>query len=87
MEVKYHKNFVKNYKSRYQGNNKIKTQFEKRLMLFIENPDNIILKNHALKGKKISLRAFSITGDIRVVYMEENNVVYFLDIGTHNQVY
>ena len=87
MEVKYHKNFVKNYKSRYQGNDKIKTQFQKRLKLFIENSDNTILKNHNLKGQKISLKAFSITGDVRVVYMEKDNVAYFLDIGTHNQVY
>ena len=87
MEVKYHKNFVKNYKSRYQGNDKIKTQFQKRLKLFIENPDNPILKNHILKGEKILLKAFSITGDVRVVYMEKDNVAYFLDIGTHNQVY
>ena len=87
MEVKYHRNFVKNYKFRYQGNDKIKTQFHKRLKLFIENPDNPILKNHNLKGEKILLKAFSITGDVRVVYMEKDNVAYFLDIGTHNQVY
>ena len=87
MEVKYHKNFVKNYKSRYQGNDKIKTQFHKRLKLFIENSDNPILKNRTLKGSKRLLKAFSITGDVRVVYMEKDNVAYFLDIGTHNQVY
>lgn len=32
-------------------------------------------------------RAFWITGDIRVVYRVRGDTVYFLDIGTHNQVY
>ncbi len=37
---------------------------------------------------KIELRAFSVTGDIRIVYFEINDEsVLFLDIGTHNQVY
>ena len=87
MGVKYHRNFVKNFKKRYGGNNKIRRQYEERLKLFAKNPRNPVLKDHTLKGKKITLRAFSITGDIRVVYIIKGNTTYFLDIGTHRQVY
>ena len=87
MEVKYHKSFIKNYNNRFQGNKNFKFQYEKRLRLFIKTSENPILKDHALKGKKIGLRSFSITGDIRVIYLLKNKIAYFLDIGTHNQVY
>jgi mRNA-degrading endonuclease YafQ of YafQ-DinJ toxin-antitoxin module len=45
------------------------------------------LNEHRLKGKKRTLRAWSVTEDIRVVYRETDEYYEFLDIGTHNQVY
>jgi len=33
------------------------------------------------------LRAFSVGGDLRVVYRETEEYYEFLDIGSHNQVY
>jgi len=57
------------------------------LELFKINPQNPILRDHALKGDKIGLRSFSITGDYRVIYYIEDETAYFLDIGTHAQVY
>ena len=87
MEVQYHKNFIKNYNSRFGGNVKFKKRYEDRLKLFMSNRRSPILKDHALVGMKLKLRAFSITGDIRVVYTIVDDSVFFLDIGTHNQVY
>ncbi|MBI3486516.1 type II toxin-antitoxin system YafQ family toxin [Candidatus Daviesbacteria bacterium] len=45
------------------------------------------LKDHKLIGKKFGFRAFSVTGDIRVVYKLINSDVWLYDIGSHNQVY
>jgi len=45
------------------------------------------LHDHALTGKLAGKRAFSIAGDIRVIYVEFDDFIVFLDIGTHNQVY
>ena len=87
MDVKYHRNFTKNLKKRFGNNLKLKRQYRNRLLLFIENPKNPILKDHQLSGDKITTRAFSITGDIRVIYTIIENTIYFFDIGTHNQVY
>ena len=64
-----------------------KKRYEDRLKLFMSNRRSPILKDHALVGMKLKLRAFSITGDIRVVYTIVDDSVFFLDIGTHNQVY
>ncbi len=61
---------------------------EEIITIFKNNHRDPILRDHLLKGKKQDLRAFSITGDIRIVYkIISKNEVLFLDIGSHNQVY
>jgi len=87
MNIEYHKTFVKNFKKRFENSQKIKKQYNERLRLFINNPKHPLLQDHLLKGEKLTLRAFSITGDVRVVYTQIGRRVIFLDIGTHNQVY
>lgn len=66
----------------------IEKRYRERLAMFIKNKNHTTLKDHKLRGKRQSFRAFSITGDVRVVYVEESkDAVIFIDIGTHNQVY
>lgn len=67
MKIYPTKDFVKAYKKRIEPNTKLVSRFEERYDLFEENPDNPVLKNHLLSGKLQGHRAFSITGDIRVV--------------------
>lgn len=87
MKVKYHNTFIKNFKKRFNNDITLKRRYQERLFLFIENSQNPILRDHGLKGKKINMRAFSITGDVRVLYYIEKEIAYFIDIRTHNQVY
>lgn len=87
MEIKYHKKFQKNYKVRIAPYSKLTSQFAKRLGLFISNPNNLLLKDHGLTGEKAGYRAFSVTGDVRVVYKIVENTIWFYDVGSHNQVY
>jgi len=79
--------FIKHYKKRIAFNAKMDQQFDERLELFIKHRQDPLLQNHVLKGDKLGLRAFSVTGDIRVVYKETDDAYIFLDIGSHNQVY
>lgn len=87
MQIAYHKNFIKNFKKRFGNNQKFKAKYQDRLQLFADDPTSFVLRDHSLQGEKVSLRAFSITGDIRVVYQQVGKQAIFLDIGTHNQVY
>lgn len=87
MEIKHHKKFQKNYKARIAPYPKLSSRFAKRLGLFIRNPNDLLLKDHGLTGEKYGYRAFSITGDVRVVYKIVENTIWFYDIGSHNQVY
>lgn len=87
MRAFFTKSFKKAYSKRVSYHKNLVSRFEERYDLFEENPTNPTLKDHALSGKLEGFRAFSITGDIRVVYYIYDNVAYFVDIGTHNQVY
>ena len=87
MKIEFHHNFIKIYHRRFGGNSKIKRRFIERTQIFQSNSSDPTLKDHELKGKKAGMRAFSLTGDIRVVYYVQDDTAYFVDIGTHNQVY
>ncbi len=87
MKIHFTKEFKKSYKKRILSKENLIKRFEQRYDLFEENPSNPILKDHELGGRLQSHRAFSVTGDIRVVYYIFEDIIYFIDIGTHNQVY
>ena len=59
----------------------------KRVDVFLTGYRAQPLNDHALAGGMKGLRAFSITGDVRVIYRETDDCYEFLDIGTHAQVY
>ncbi len=88
MEIKFNKKFVKQYD---KVDAKIKSLFENRLNLFLENPLHPLLNNHALQGKLNGYRSINITGDWRALYTEhaeENSpLIIFEMIGTHSQLY
>lgn len=85
--VIFHRNFEKHYKQRIKLQPKLVRQFGQRYKLFLSGERGKPLDDHSLSGTLQGRRAFSITGDIRVVYMELEDQIIFLDIGTHNQVY
>lgn len=87
MKVEFTRGFIKIYKRRFSGKPSIQTRFKERLYKFSQNSDDNILLDHALGGKMLGFRSFSVTGDIRIIYYIHKDTAYFVDIGTHNQVY
>lgn len=81
------KTFKKHYKARIAPNPKLVKQFDERVGVFALGKRDRPLDDHPLGGDKLGLRAFSVKGDIRVVYKETTEAYIFLDIGSHNQVY
>ena len=88
MIIELHPQFEKAYKKRIIQNDKLVKKTAERLALFQTNRNNPLLKDHALTGEKSKLRAFWVTGDVRIVYQPLSEIhVLLLDIGRHNQVY
>lgn len=87
MKVEFTHRFIKIFKQRISPYPKIHRRFDTRLIIFSENSEDPLLRDHKLTGKLKGYRSFSVTGDIRVIYFIHKYVAYFVDIGTHNQVY
>lgn len=89
MSIKYSTTFKKQYK---KAPKKIQEKVKERISLFIQDPTNQILNNHALTGKFQGYRSINITGDWRTIYSirvspKSEKEYYFELVGTHNQLY
>lgn len=85
--VIFHRNFEKHYVKRIKPHQKLAEQFAERYKLFLAGERGKPLDDHALSGGLQGRRSFSISGDVRVIYIELADQIIFLDIGTHSQVY
>lgn len=87
MTIKYSNLFVRHLNKRIRPYPSLVREFKDSLSLFILFPGNPSLKDHQLTGDKSEYRAFSVTGDIRVIYKVFKDQFVFYDIGSHDQVY
>lgn len=87
MNIYYHKRFLKHYRKRISVNPTLVKRYEERIRIFFQNSSSKVLQDHALTGDLEGYRAFSVTGDFRVVYYITEDILNLFDIGTHNQVY
>jgi addiction module RelE/StbE family toxin len=81
------KQFQKRLKQRYGHQPKTIERLARHLELFRQGIRKKPVNDHPLTGKLKGLRAFSVGGDVRVVYQEAEDHYLLLDIGPHNQVY
>ncbi len=86
MKVIRKKSFLKSYKILPK---KWQEKTDDVLQIFLKNPYDSRLRNHALRGKLLGLHAISVSGDLRIVYERRNNyeIIILIVVGTHNQVY
>ncbi len=85
MKIILHKNFDKQYK---KLNRKEKNKIKEKLILFQNNPFDIKLNNHPLKGKLTDYRSINIKGDLRAIYKQiSEKECIFVTIGNHNNLY
>lgn len=86
-EIVFDKAYIKAFRSRIVPYDNLRERFDRRFDMFITGERGAPLYDHGLKGGKLGLRAFSIGGDLRVIYSETETQIIFLDVGSHNQVY
>lgn len=84
MVVIFHKSFHKDYAKLPK---KIKEKFSNRLRLFKEDKNNKILNNHSVDKAFMGCRSINVTGDYRAIFKEDGDVVSFVNIGTHSELY
>lgn len=85
MTIDFHRRFKKRYKKLPQS---IQKAFEKRLLIFIDDPHAEILENHELNPPWGGCRSIRINGDFRAIFqLRKAGSVFFLRIGTHSELY
>ncbi len=85
--IRLSKYFEKSYKKRIAPVENMRNAYIARVAAFQAGERGQPHNDHSLKGNLKGKRAFSIAGDVRVVYEETKEALIFLDTGSHNQVY
>ncbi len=85
MIINLHRKFVKKFEKLQP---KLKEKFKERRNLFLENPANPLLDNHALHGDRAGEWSINITGNWRALYeFQDAETVIFFEIDTHSNLY
>lgn len=84
MSVRFNRQFVKQHD---KADKKIQETFKRRLEIFLKNPLDSQLNNHALTGNYRGYQSINITGDWRAIYTENQEEIIFVALGTHSQLY
>ena len=86
MRIDFHRAFIKNLE---RLSPTLQEKVSVTLGVLGKNPHDPLLHNHALKGRMIGKRSLSVTGSIRIIFIEYDDYVaaLLLNVGTHAQVY
>jgi len=86
MNIRFHRLFGKRYQKLPLT---LQQKVDAAIRLFARDPRASQLRNHALTGVLIGKRAFSVTGDIRVIFemIDDYAVVLLVDVGAHSQLF
>lgn len=84
MTVAYSKSFIKQAK---KFSPELRKKLQQRIILFVKNPLDPMLRNHTLKGKYKGYRSIDIKSDVRTLYLQQDKEVIFDAVGTHGQLY
>ncbi len=67
---------------------KLILRIQKQIELFESNPTHPSLRTHKLTGNLSNRWSISINRSLRMVYVTiQKDVAYFIDVGTHDEVY
>ncbi len=84
-QIQFTKGFTKQFQKLKDAQ---QARFYERLDLFMRNPNDRVLRDHALKGKYLGCRSIDVQGDLRALYyIQDDKIVIFVLIGTHSQLY
>jgi len=85
MRPLYHPNFKNNFGKLPR---KVQDSFEKRLDIFLDNMFHPLLNNHSVDSAYPGWRSINVTGDYRALFeIKEKDMIVFMKIGTHSELY
>ena len=88
MKIRYGPDFYRQYN---KADVKIRNKVDEKVEMFLKDPYDLQLDNHALKRQWKGCRSIDITSDWRAIYKEtqigDETVAYFVVLGSHDELY
>lgn len=84
MRIEFHREFRRNL---YKLPDSIQSKVHERLRMFEANKFAPLLNNHSVKKTYPGCRSINVTGDYRAIFYEAGDLVMFVNIGTHSELY
>ena len=84
MKIRFNKTFSKQFEKLRP---KTRAAFMARLDVWRKNPAAPNLRVHELRGQYQSCFSFNVTGNVRAIYRIDEDIVEFVTIGTHSELY
>jgi mRNA-degrading endonuclease YafQ of YafQ-DinJ toxin-antitoxin module len=88
IEIAFSSSVKRAFKKKIATDPNAEARFWERVEAFKDNPFDPRLRTHKLSGRLKDLGSFGIDHDLRVIFhFVDNQRAYFIDIGTHDEVY
>lgn len=85
MNLIFHRNFKRSYKKLRASEQE---KCDEKILLFMKDPFDPLLNNHALGGKWRRYRSINATGDLRALYEPIGvDTALFILVNTHGNLY
>jgi len=86
-ELSFNPLFKKKLQKIQKTDRKLFNKVKKQLSLFQENPKHVSLKLNKLKGDLKNMWSIAIDRNYRMLFVDDEMGIYFVDLGTHDEVY
>ena len=93
MNLVFASSFKRAYKATIKRKPQLKSKIENKLRLLADNPFDVSLRTHKLKGKLSNSWSCTVEYDCRIIFNFVKNLnsqeeeILLIDIGTHEEVY
>lgn len=84
MHVLLHRLFLKDFKKLPK---EVRIKFIERKNLLLDEPFHPLLNNHSVEKAFPDCRSINITGDYRAIFVQRDDSLIFIRIGTHSDLY
>lgn len=87
MEYRFEEKFLRKLAKLKKADKGLYYKILEKIQMFGDDERHPSLRCHKLTGKLLGYWSISMDMGIRIVYFIESGVAYFVDIGTHDEVY
>lgn len=87
MEIRFDEDLLNELEKLRLRENKLFKKIDKALFVFRQNPRRASLRLHKLGGAMKNRWSLSVTMNFRLIFIWTEDEAYFVDMGTHDEVY